>query len=128
MFFNKNLDYLVRECKNNVPAIAADLNIGYETFRTYLKVSQPKYDVLVSIAKYFHISLDDLLMRDIEIDGHFETPKNEVVNEGAASVYLKSEKATDLNAVVKNLIQEELMPMQLEIYNLKRTVEQLKNQ
>ncbi len=129
MYLGKNIAYLLRMSNLKQDELGTILGLGKSVIGTYVREkATPNFKVLISIAKYFHISLDDLLMRDIEIDGHFETPKNDVVNKGAASVYMQSEKATDLNAVFKSLIQEELMPMHLEIYNLKRTVEQLKNQ
>lgn len=123
MLFKKNLNYLTSTCGKSIKEVADDLNIGYETYRTYLRISQPKYEVLIAIAQYFHITVDDLLMRDIENEGHLETNKNEVVNAGAASVYLTSEKVPNLNLIIANLVHSEVQPLQLQLEEFRDTID-----
>lgn len=125
MLFNKNLNYLTSHSGKKIGTIAEDLSIGYETFRKYLNISQPKFEVVINIANYFHISLDDLLTRDIENESFLETNKNRAVEEGAASVYIRR-ATTNLNAIFAGIIQEELQPLQLEINSLKSEIEGLK--
>lgn len=118
MLFNKNLNYLTSHSGKKIGSIADDLSIGYESFRKYLNISQPKFEVVIKIASYFHISIDDLLTRDIEKEGFLEANKNNVVSKDAPSVYLPKGKTPNLNHIISDMVQEELGPMQLQLEEL----------
>ncbi|WP_317899464.1 helix-turn-helix domain-containing protein [Aurantibacillus circumpalustris] len=73
-FFAKNLKYLREQLGKNQPDVASDLGhpsrsriANYET-----GASKPGFEDLVKLAKYYNISLDDLLHKDIS-DPNFTT-------------------------------------------------------
>ena len=62
-----NLKYLRKKNGKTQDALSSDLNIGRTTLANYeAGVSEPNVETLCTIAKYFGISVDDLLSKNVE--------------------------------------------------------------
>lgn len=61
--FQDRLRLLKEECGDTQAKIASDIGITPQAFSYYMNGREPSYDVLIQIARYFHVSTDYLLGR-----------------------------------------------------------------
>ncbi len=67
MYLAGNLKYLRKKSGKTQDALSSDVKIGRTTIANYeAGVSEPSLDTLIAFAKYFGISLDDLLSKNME--------------------------------------------------------------
>lgn len=109
MLFNKNLRYLVGISKYPKTTIAKDIGVSYAKLESYLKITHCRLDVLIKLSKYFEISIDDLLTRDIETKGYskhvtvyVDNDTNFVATETPQSNYGVKMPATSLDLLFEN--------------------------
>ena len=67
-FFNKNLKYLTSNTNINQNQLANHLGIDRQQITRYLKGNEPNYERLILISKIFNVSIDDLLLKDLEAE------------------------------------------------------------
>ncbi len=69
-FFAKNLRYLRSANKMSQTEFAKELGLTRSAIGAYEEQrSEPKIDIIVSMANFFNITIDDFLKKDISIDG-----------------------------------------------------------
>lgn len=65
MKFNENLQNLRKIKQKNVSQVSKETLIPYDNYRRYEKgVCEPSIDVLITLANYYHVTLDYLLRGD----------------------------------------------------------------
>lgn len=125
--FNKNIMFLVEEDKASTTKIAQSVGASYEKFRNYLKKSEPPYELLIKIAEYFEISIDDLLTKDLKnsdiivyTDAYGDTKRKVVeqkylqnekpssVSENDITSYPQSKKEISLDELIDKKIENKL--------------------
>lgn len=63
--FNKNIEHLTK-ISINQNQLAIKLELSRQTIQGYIKQNkEPKYDILIKIAKIYNVSIDDLLLKDL---------------------------------------------------------------
>lgn len=70
MFFSSNLRYL-RKCKNlSQPEVAVGFRLGTNTIGSYERGDrEPTLECLIGLAKFYNVSIDDLLLKDLRPQG-----------------------------------------------------------
>lgn len=63
-FFTQNLIYLTKN-KLNQNQLSIKLKINRQQITKWIKGGEPKYDYLIQIANIYNISIDDLLLKDL---------------------------------------------------------------
>ena len=66
MYFTKNLKFLTSTTETNQNQLAKKLNIKRQSITTMLKTEDPKASTLIKISQIYKISIDDLLLKDLE--------------------------------------------------------------
>lgn len=68
MFFLKNLKFL--QGKMKLTELSSKTNISYRTLQDIYKnnSNNPKADTLIKLKEAFNISIDDLLLKDLELE------------------------------------------------------------
>lgn len=67
MYFKGNLKFLLKEKGIKQNAFGVFIDVSGASVGTYLKgPTTPDYYTLIKIAEYFKISIDDLILKDIE--------------------------------------------------------------
>lgn len=70
MYFAANLKYLRKKSGKTQDALSLEVGIGRTTIANYeAGVSEPNLETLVAFAKYFGVSTDDMLSKNVEKDG-----------------------------------------------------------
>ncbi len=70
IYFAGNLKYLRKRMGKTQDALSSDVNIGRTTIANYESgVSEPNLETLSTFAKYFDISVDNILSTNLEKDG-----------------------------------------------------------
>lgn len=128
MYFKKNIEFLTSQSKLTKVVLAEDMGFPYETFRTYYSKNRLDFDVLIKIAEYFTITIDDLLTKDIEKTGYTKTYKvyvnknkkvvesKNIVNEVSSLGYPTNEKETiTMEHIVGEIVSKQLQTLTCEI-------------
>ena len=69
MFFDSNLRKLYTDRNLTQSELGKILGVSRQTISGYVRGDrQPDFDVLVQIANYFNISIDDLLQKDLQLE------------------------------------------------------------
>jgi transcriptional regulator with XRE-family HTH domain len=77
MYLAANLKFLRKKMGKTQDALSSEVNIGRTTIANYeAGISEPNVDNLLSFAKYFGISLDTLLSKNLEKDGFLKDNVN----------------------------------------------------
>jgi transcriptional regulator with XRE-family HTH domain len=67
MFLGTNMKILRKQLKKSQEEVAADLGLTRSSYSGYENgIAEPGLESLVSIAKYFKVSLEDLILKDFE--------------------------------------------------------------
>ena len=83
---NNNISYLIEKHGVKISSLSDELNVNRNTFTSYLNSKRlPKLDFVVKFAKYFNISLDDLVFKDLSrpdtvMDGRPVYHKKDIAN------------------------------------------------
>ena len=72
--FNERLNYLKKSLGINATEMAKRIGIPNSTLAYYLKDREPRYDVLIKIAKEFNVSVNWLI-------GFYDNDKEELIKE-----------------------------------------------
>ena len=71
-----NLKYLRKKNSKTQDALSAELKIGRTTLANYESgVSEPNVDTLLAFARFFGVSMDDLLSKNMETEGNTNNAK-----------------------------------------------------
>ncbi len=66
MFFSSNLEYLIKKNNYSLGNFANEIGINKGNLSKYVnKITIPKIDTAVQIAKFFDVSLDQLVLEDL---------------------------------------------------------------
>lgn len=77
MHFASNLKFLRKKSGKTQDALSAEVGIGRTTIANYESgISEPNLEMLVSFAKYFGVSTDELLSKNVEKDGISDLKQN----------------------------------------------------
>ena len=77
-FFAKNILYLRKKRKHTQAEMPALIAVGRATWSNYENgLTEPDFDKLIGIAKFFKVSIDDLLTVDIGAQEHANTAEKE---------------------------------------------------
>lgn len=77
-FFAKNILYLRKKHKHTQAEMPALIAVGRATWSNYENgLTEPDFDKLIGIAKFFKVSIDDLLTVDIGAQEHANTAEKE---------------------------------------------------
>src|SRR5262245_29231574 len=99
MYLAANLKFLRKKMGKTQDALSSEVNIGRTTIANYeAGISEPNVDNLLSFAKYFGISLDALLSKNLEKEGFLKENVN------------SDEKDTMLRAAIGDSKQVPLLP------------------
>ena len=66
-FFSKNLKFL-SSTSINQNQLSIKLGINRQQITKWVKGGEPKYDYLIEISKIYNITIDDLLLKDLEVE------------------------------------------------------------
>lgn len=68
-FFKKNLEYLLKKNNLNKNQLSIKLDITRQSINEYFSRDKlPSIDTLVKIRTIFNVSIDDLLLKDLEAE------------------------------------------------------------
>ncbi|GAB2831023.1 helix-turn-helix domain-containing protein [Ferruginibacter profundus] len=105
-FFSKNILFLRKKGKHTQAAMPGFVGIGRATWSNYENgLTEPDFDKLIGIARFFKVSIDDLLTTDIEFNAAHN--ENNVVNEPQAD-YAKKEQVNWLILQGINTLGEDI--------------------
>lgn len=77
IYFSANLKYLRKKTGKTQDGLSTDVGIGRTTIANYeAGISEPSLETLISFAKYFGVSADDMLSKNVEKDGISDLNKN----------------------------------------------------
>ena len=110
-YFNKNLNYLLKEQKLKKIELSKRLNITRQAINDWtINSVYPIYDNLIKLSEILNITIDDLLKKDMELN--FNSKEDDDINFRQNLKRLRSEK---------NLSQRELAEaLSLNIETIKR--------
>jgi len=69
MFFNENLKFLTKNTEINQNQLAIKLGITRQAITTLLATKDPRASTLIKLSEIYNISIDKLLLIDIEKEG-----------------------------------------------------------
>jgi transcriptional regulator with XRE-family HTH domain len=122
MFLNKNINYLLSKSADKLQIISNKLGIKSSLLSNIKNGrSFPSYEVLLKFSEIFNVSIDDLIKKDIEIEGiKSQSGPTKPEDQLKIDEYLQKqvqylEQINDLQQKVI-MLQEEKMP-----YNTKKT-------
>lgn len=68
MYFLKNLNYLLKKENLNKNRLSIKLNVSRQYMTDLFKTENPTAKTLVKLKEIFNISIDDLLLKDLEAE------------------------------------------------------------
>lgn len=66
MFFKENLLYLIKTNNYKKIKLAEKLGITRQAITDLMKTTDPRASTIIKISKLFNVSIDDLLLKDLE--------------------------------------------------------------
>lgn len=69
MFYSKNMKYLTKTRGINQNQLALKLEITRQSINTMINATDPKASTLIKISRIYNITIDDLLLKDLEKEG-----------------------------------------------------------
>ena len=113
-FFAKNFKYLRKQKKISQSELAAALSISRSKIASYEgRGVEPKLQLLIDMARYFDVSIEDLIGKDIEATVNdsgrsavnkyqTESPTNEGSNQPETALYLNIDSDENLDKFLKD--------------------------
>lgn len=82
MYFNKNINYLVKNTKINQNQLALKMGITRQSVNQIMKTEDPRISTILKISEIYNISIDILLKVDLEQSNYkIENKKGSTKNE-----------------------------------------------
>lgn len=111
IYIGKNISYLRNKKKLSQFAVGKEFNVGTTTWSAYEREKiKPSFDMLIQMARFFDVSLDDLVYKDLSILEANE-PKQ---------VYTQSPQSNILR-----IIEEEWEEVKQEVEELRERIRRL---
>lgn len=66
MFFNKNINYLVKNTEINQNQLAAKMGITRQSVNRIIKSTNPQISTVLKICEIYKITIDELINKDLE--------------------------------------------------------------
>lgn len=66
MFFNKNINFLVKNTKINQNQLAKSMGITRQSVNQIMQTKDPRISTLLKISEIYNLSIDDLIKKDLE--------------------------------------------------------------
>ncbi|MFK8302654.1 helix-turn-helix domain-containing protein [Capnocytophaga stomatis] len=124
IFFASNLKYLRDKKGLNQNQIADFFKIKGTAWSNYEKgSSHPKLKLFVSISKYFEVSEEDILHKDLSKDDTSYRKRNEVVNNSSVDAKKYIDILEENRSLLKELNKKDQAISELKIANLKLQTE-----
>lgn len=91
IFIKENIKYLSSLKNRKLKDVAKELEVSYSTFSKYTSNTIPPIEMMITIADYFEVTLDELVRYDLrKYDG--ETPSDEKLLENAEKLEKDNER------------------------------------
>lgn len=68
MFFNKNINYLVKSTEINQNQLAAKMGITRQSVNRIIKSTNPQISTVLKICEIYKLTIDELIFKDLEIE------------------------------------------------------------
>lgn len=68
MFFNKNINYLVKSTEINQNQLAAKMGITRQSVNRIIKSTNPQISTVLKICEIYKLTIDELIFKDLETE------------------------------------------------------------
>jgi transcriptional regulator with XRE-family HTH domain len=103
ILFTKNLKFLRKQYGIKQEELGAEIGVNRNVATSYERGTMPKFPALISIAKFFSVTIDDLLMIDLEkASGTNEYELHSKFRVARELIGLKQSEVAELNGINQN--------------------------